>query len=97
MQPSTVLQLPCEQFSALLVDRVVRYVESSQSGQCIDIGESRPDDARSNLHLPLARLREGLKHLHREQRYHVVGGDLNARALAAFILTQQGFDAWLVE
>ena len=97
LEQGWLFELPRERFSALLVDRVVRFVESSQPGLRIDVSAGRPAAAGCDLHLPLCRLREELRRLQPEQCYHIVGGELNARALAAFILTQQGFDAWLVE
>ncbi len=97
LEPGWLFELPRERFSALLVDKVVRFVQSSQLGLRIDVGDDKPDDDGCELHVPLNCLREGLGQLNPAERYHIVGGELNARALAAFILTQQGFDAWLVE
>ena len=83
----SILRLPKDRFTALLADNVVRFVKSAGDGLCIDMGQ--PD--------ALARLRESIPSLDPKRRYQVVGGGLRERALATFILTQKGFDAWPVD
>lgn len=83
----SVLCLPKDRFTTLLADNVVRFVKSAGEGVPIDVGAN---DA-------LARLRETIPSLDPKCRYHVVGGELRQRALATFLLTQKGFDAWPVE
>ena len=87
LEPGAVLRLPKDRFASLLVDNVVRFVRRAGEGECIDLSAD----------WPLARLREALGELDPKRRYHVVGGALPERALATFILTQKGFDAWPVE
>lgn len=87
LERGAVLRLPKDRFAALLVDNLVRFVHSAGEGVRIDLGAD----------WPLARLREALGELDPKRRYHVVGGALRERALAAFILTQKGLDAWPVE
>lgn len=82
-RPGSILRLPKDRFMTLLVDNLVRFVESPGEGECIDVGEEGA----------LARLRETIPSLDPGRRYHIVGGELRQRALATFILTQKGFDA----
>ena len=86
-RPGSILRLPRDRFTTLLADNVVQFVEHAGEGECIDLGR---DGA-------LARLRETISSLDPKCRYHIVGGELRERALAAFLLTQKGFDAWPVE
>lgn len=86
-KPGTVLRLPKDRFTALLADNVVRFVESGSEGVPINLGQEGA----------LARLRETIPSLDPKNRYLVVGGELQERALATFILTQKGFDAWPVD
>ena len=86
-KPGSVLRLPKNRFTALLADNVVRFVKSGGEGVSIDLGQEGA----------LARLRETIPSLDPKRRYHVVGGELRERALATFILTQKGFDAWPVD
>ncbi len=83
----TILRLPKDRFTTLLADNVVRFVSSAGEGVRLDVGAEGA----------LSRLRETIPSLDPEHRYHVVGGELPQRALATFILTQKGFDAWPVE
>ena len=86
-RPGSILRLPGNRFTTLLVDNVVRFVKSAGEGVCIDVGEAGA----------LARLRETIPSLDPGCRYHLVGGELRDRALATFILNQKGFDAWPVD
>ena len=83
----SILRLPKDRFTTLLVDNLVRFVNTAGEGVCIDVGEPGA----------LARLRERIPSLDPGSRYHLVGGELRERALATFILTQKGFDAWPVD
>ncbi len=83
----SILRLPKDRFVTLLVDNLVRFVQSPGEGECIDVGEEGA----------LARLREQIPSLDPARRYHIVGGELRERALATFILTHKGFDAWPVD
>ena len=86
-RPGSILRLPKDRFTTLLVDNLVRFVKTAGEGVCIDVGEAGA----------LARLRERIPSLDPKSRYHLVGGELRERALATFILTQKGFDAWPVD
>lgn len=83
----SILRLPKDRFTTLLVDNLVRFVKTAGEGECIDVGEPGA----------LAGLREKIPSLDPGSRYHLVGGELRERALATFILTQKGFDAWPVD
>ena len=83
----SILRLPKDRFTALLADNVVRFVKHAGEGETLDIGQAGA----------LARLREAIPSLDPGRRYHIVGGELRERALAAFLLTQKGFDAWPVD
>lgn len=87
LEAGAVLRLPKDRFVALLLDRVVRFVECSDAGVNLDIGEPGA----------LARLRQTMAGLDPKQRYQVVGGRPEERALATFILAQKGLDAWAME
>ena len=82
-----ILRLPKDRFTTLLADNVVQFVKSAGAGKSIDVGQEGA----------LAGLRETISLLDPKCRYHVVGGESRERALAAFILTQKGFDAWPVD
>ncbi len=86
-KPGAVLRLPKDRFTALLADNLVRFVKGGAEGVPIDLDKEGT----------LARLRETIPSLDPGHRYHVVGGGLRERALATFILTQKGFDAWPVD
>ena len=83
----SILRLPKDRFVTLLVDNLVRFVDSPGEGERIDVGEEGV----------LARLRESIPSLDPGRRYHIVGGEVGQRALATFILSQKGFDAWPVD
>ncbi len=83
----SVLRLPKSRFTSLLVDNLVRFVKTAGDGVSIDVGKPGA----------LAGLREQIPTLDPDIRYHLVGGELRERALATFILTQKGFDAWPVD
>ena len=83
----SILRLPKDRFLTLLVDNLVRFVKSPGDGESIDVSEPGA----------LARLREAIPSLDPKHRYHIVGGELRDRALATFILTHKGFDAWPVD
>lgn len=87
LEAGAVLRLPKDRFVALLLDRVVRFVECSDAGVNLDIGEPGA----------LARLRQTMAGLDPKQRYQVIGGRPEERALATFILAQKGLDAWAME
>ena len=87
LEAGAVLRLPKDRFVALLLDRVVRFVECSDAGVNLDIGEPGA----------LAELRQTMAALDPKQRYQVIGGRPEERALATFILAQKGLDAWAVE
>ena len=87
VESGSVLRLPKDRFVTLLVNRVVRFVRSADAGVDIDLGAA---DA-------LVGLRRRLKGLDPKERYRVVGGRPEERALAAFILAQKGFDAWAID
>ena len=84
LEAGAVLRLPKDRFVALLLDRVVRFVECSDAGIDLDIGEPGA----------LAQLRQTMTTLDPKQRYQVIGGHPEERALATFILAQKGLDAW---
>lgn len=84
LEAGAVLRLPKDRFVALLLDRVVRFAECSDAGINLDIGEPGA----------LAQLRQTLTALDPKQRYQVIGGHPEERALATFILAQKGLDAW---
>ena len=86
-EAGVVLRLPKDRFVALLLDRVVRFVECSEAGINLDVGEPGA----------LAKLRQTMTALDPKQRYQVIGGRPEERALATFILAQQGLDAWAME
>ena len=87
IEAGTLLRLPKDRFVALLLDRVVRFVESVESASVIDLGKA---DA-------VAQLRRRIQGLDPKRRYQVIGGRPEERALAAFILAQKGFDAWPID
>ena len=84
LEAGAVLRLPKDRFVALLLDRVVRFAECSDAGVNLDVGEPGA----------LAELRQTMTTLDPKQRYQVVGGRPEERALATFILAQKGLDAW---
>ena len=87
IEAGAALRLPKDRFVALLVNRVVRFVQSADGGVDIDVGEANC----------LAELRHRIKGLDPKERYRVIGGRPEERALAAFILAQKGFDAWAID
>lgn len=87
IEAGTALRLPKDRFVALLVNRVVRFVQSADAGVDIDVGEAGC----------MAELRHRIKSLDPKERYRVIGGRPEERALAAFILAQRGFDAWAID
>lgn len=87
LEAGAVLRLPKDRFVALLLDRVVRFAECSEAGVNLDIGEPGA----------LAKLRQTMTALDPKQRYQVIGGRPEERALATFILAQKGLDAWAME
>ena len=86
IEAGAVLRLPKERFVALLLDRVVRFVESVEAAAVIDLDEANA----------VAQLRQRIQGLDPKGRYQVIGGRPEERALAAFILAQKGFDAWAI-
>ena len=87
IEAGAVLRLPKERFVALLLDRVVRFVESVEAAAVIDLDEANA----------VAQLRQRIQGLDPKGRYQVIGGRPEERALAAFILAQKGFDAWAID
>ena len=87
IESGTVLRLPKDRFVALLLDRVVRFVQTVETASVIDLDEANA----------VAQLRQRIQGLDPKGRYQVMGGRPEERALAAFILAQKGFDAWAVD
>ena len=84
LEAGAVLRLPKDRFVTLLLDRVVRFVECSDAGINLDVGQPGA----------LASFRQTMATLDPKQRYQVVGGRPEERALATFILAQKGLDVW---
>ena len=84
LEAGAVLRLPKDRFVTLLLDRVVRFVECSDAGIDLDVGQPGA----------LASFRQTMANLDPKQRYQVVGGRPEERALATFILAQKGLDVW---
>lgn len=99
-------RLGSEDFQALLSEPVLQYVSNEQLAsldkphKLIDVKmpmEYRAFHEKGSINLPLARLRITIPELAKTNSY-VVAGDAGSRAkIAAHLLCQSGFDAYILE
>lgn len=93
LSDGVVMTLPKSKFTELLlgsVVQIVREANDAQKGIRISVC-AQPSEGM--IGLPLQKLRESTGSLDPLARYFVAEGPLEERFLAAFLLTQQGFDA----
>jgi hypothetical protein len=83
-------RLPAERFERWLLGAVIRPLARIGARVPLAIGGNGPP--AGGVGLPLARIRAPDGVLSRSARYCAVGGRLQERWLAAFVLAQQGYD-----
>ncbi len=86
----SVMSLTAEAFRTLLLAEVVRVVDEQGCRTLLHIGA---DPRRGSEPLPLQQLRACARTLNPARSYAVTGGTSVQRALAVFVLAQQGIDA----
>lgn len=84
--------LPADCFQRWLLDAVVVPLGEPGGRRLLHLGAPGPQGAGA-LPLPLAQVRRQASRLSRRHRYAITGGTARERALAAFLLAQQGVDA----
>ncbi|MFT7560074.1 MAG: CRP-like cAMP-binding protein [Flavobacteriales bacterium] len=105
MKPGMLKRLNSEDFKSLLSEPVLQYVTGAELGgfekphKLIDVKmplEYRAAHIKGSINVPLARLRGTMPELARTNVY-VVNGDAGSRAnIAAHLLCQAGFDAFIL-
>jgi CRP-like cAMP-binding protein len=93
LEDGVVMVLPQAAFQQLLVATVVRILRQADRGVLLNVGAA---PRAGSLHLPIGEFRGALHRLDLQQDYYLVGGSLPERSLAAFLLAQQGAEAWVV-
>lgn len=86
----SVVSLAAEQFQAWLLDVVVRPLPQAGERPVVSLSGPGPDGA---VQLAVRELRGVGTRLSPHEHYAVVGGTWRERALAAFLLAEQGIDA----
>ncbi|MFU8817323.1 MAG: cyclic nucleotide-binding domain-containing protein [Pseudomonadales bacterium] len=86
----STVSLPAELFATWLLHRVVQPLAHPDGRRLLSLDRHPPAAA---LHLPVTDIRAAARTLSPEHHYAIVGATHRERALAAFLLTQQGLDA----
>lgn len=93
LSDGVVMILPKSNFTELLLGaavRIVREARGTRKGIRVSVCT---DPSEGMIALPIQKLRESTGSLDPQARYFLAEGPLEERFLAAFLLTQQGFDA----
>ncbi|MCZ6641947.1 MAG: cyclic nucleotide-binding domain-containing protein [Gammaproteobacteria bacterium] len=93
LSDGVVMVLPKSNFTELLLGAVVRIVREANGARKGIRVSVRAEPSEGMIGLPIQTLRESTGSLDPLARYFLAEGPLAERFLAAFLLTQQGFDA----
>jgi CRP-like cAMP-binding protein len=88
-----VHSIPQQAFNTILVDGLVRFVESHAEGVLLNVAREPVVGA---LSIDMQLLREEIRALNPKLSYYIVGGRLADRALCGFVMRQHGMVAYPV-
>lgn len=108
MTPGSLMRLSKENFRSLLNDQITRRIVFSDAQKMVDEGRARWLDVRlpsehqvqnlpNSLNMPLYLLRKKLNTLDSKIAYIVYCDTSRRSSAATFVLTQKGFDAYVLE